>query len=290
MSVTEFERDPLGYAARYPFWIDETNIKTLQPATARDHHQMLDADDFQLYYSVGSFMNARVFTIHRNQPPGERRLYFLPYVKNAATSMKLGEDCDFFLTSSLSGCTVQVFGSRSGPTVTHANAAQVFTDAFADEKDRLQRGGMDDIESGETADRNATRDVNTRIDRMLPSPGRRTPVLLRKNHYLSHYNSKNFKKVKKDYLEEHKGEVQRGFRLYDVNPEREAGRPKIGATVFGLRNFNGARGWTIYYQTTLTIQPRGKKSSGFLNMGTKKDNFASDEIALGGVHQLFPAP
>jgi hypothetical protein len=295
MSLSEFERDPLGYAARYPLLVNERPILNLRPDTARDQHEMLDADDFQMFYDIVSMSSTRVFNITQNSPPGVRRLYFLPYVPDAATSMTLGDDCDFFLTSTLSGCSAQVFGSRDAPTVTHANAGDKFKKSFAREKDRLQRTvGLDDVESGEAADRKATTDVNARINRMLPDPGRHAPARLRKGDYMALYNARNFKKAKEDYVKEHKKDVHHGagagFKVHDINVSREAGRPQIGATVFGLRNFRGARGWTIFYQTSLAIVPEGKKRTGFLKMHASTNNLAPDEVVLGGVHQLFPPP
>jgi hypothetical protein len=49
------------------------------------------------------------------------RAYYLPWRSNHATTMHLGNAADFFLTSTLTGGTFNVYGDRTAPTVTHAN-------------------------------------------------------------------------------------------------------------------------------------------------------------------------
>jgi hypothetical protein len=51
--------------------------------------------------------------------------YYLPWKKNHSRVMKLGKAADLFFTSSLTGCTVQVFGNPVAPTVTHTNAGGI---------------------------------------------------------------------------------------------------------------------------------------------------------------------
>lgn len=65
---------------------------------------------------------------------GQRSLaaYYLPWKKNHSRVMRLGGGADLFFTSTLTGCTVQVFGSPMSPTVTHTNA-----------------GGLQDVEEGQ---------------------------------------------------------------------------------------------------------------------------------------------
>jgi hypothetical protein len=58
--------------------------------------------------------------------------YYLPWKKNHSRVMKLGSAANFFFTSTLTGCTVQVFGNPAAPTVTHTNA-----------------GGIQDVEEGQ---------------------------------------------------------------------------------------------------------------------------------------------
>ena len=58
--------------------------------------------------------------------------YYLPWKKNHSRVMKLGSAANFFFTSTLTGCTVQVFGNPAAPTVTHTNA-----------------GGMQDVGEGQ---------------------------------------------------------------------------------------------------------------------------------------------
>lgn len=51
--------------------------------------------------------------------------YYLPWKKNFSRVLKLGNAADFFFTSSLTGCSVQVYGSPTAPTVTHTNAGGI---------------------------------------------------------------------------------------------------------------------------------------------------------------------
>ena len=66
-------------------------------------------------YAAGAAVNAEL--------TAERvvRVYYLPWRSNAATTMQLGNAADYFLTSTLTGCTFAVYGTRLMPTVTHAN-------------------------------------------------------------------------------------------------------------------------------------------------------------------------
>jgi hypothetical protein len=66
-------------------------------------------------YAAGAAVNAEV-TAERAV-----RIYYLPWRSNAATTMQLGNAADYFLTSTLTGCTFAVYGTRLMPTVTHAN-------------------------------------------------------------------------------------------------------------------------------------------------------------------------
>lgn len=288
MSMTDFENDPIAYASRYPFLVVEQHILDMQPDTAAGTHEMLDTDTYKLAFDIGSFGDQRTVTIYKTRPPGVRALYFLPYKPDAATSMKLDGGCDYFFTSALSGCTVQVYGNPASPVVTHANAGDHFKKTFAAEKDRRENLGEDDITSGESADRAASQSTDTVIDRMLPSPGQRTAKILRKSDYMALYDQRNFNRAKKGYMDRHKGDKWQGYKLYKLEPSRAAGRPEIGATVFGIRNFRGVQGWSIFYQATLGVQPVGRKHSGFLNLGWKKHQMSANEVVVGGTRQLFP--
>ncbi len=66
-------------------------------------------------YATGVAVNAEI-TANRAV-----RIYYLPWRSNAATTMQLGAAADFFFTSTLTGCTVAVYGTRTAPTITHAN-------------------------------------------------------------------------------------------------------------------------------------------------------------------------
>ena len=66
-------------------------------------------------YAAGGGVNAEL-TAERAV-----RAYYLPWRSNAATTMQLGHAADYFLTSTLTGCTFSVYGTRLMPTVTHAN-------------------------------------------------------------------------------------------------------------------------------------------------------------------------
>lgn len=67
------------------------------------------------YATTGGAINAEL-TAHRCI-----RAYYLPWRSNAATTMRLGNAADYFVTSTLTGCTFAVYGARTAPTVTHAN-------------------------------------------------------------------------------------------------------------------------------------------------------------------------
>ena len=61
--------------------------------------------------------------------PAQRLESVAPQMKRKGR-IQLGADADFFFTSALTGCTVQVFGPPYGPTVTHTNAGGIDCDYY----------------------------------------------------------------------------------------------------------------------------------------------------------------
>lgn len=104
------------------------------------------------------------------------RAYYLPWRSNAATTMRLGNAADYFVTSTLTGCTFAAYGARTAPTVTHANngaqpdlnlsqdyMGKLLDQIVADEADATNRG----LRANET--RFTTHDYKLRADPYLNS-------------------------------------------------------------------------------------------------------------------------
>lgn len=321
MSLDAFLNDPLSYAERYVIAFNEQTelfkgktsielddkgkVKTdatgrmltrvekvgLTPNIPVGNHTTLSARRHQLYFGITPRGNVRDFNMSKTQTAdtGDTRCYYLPYKQNAAVSMKLGSDCDYFFTSSLSGCSVQVFGNHDHPTVTHANAGDQFVDLFGREIERLEAAGYDADTAGQMANRSVNARVDTIIAAMLPNPGSRRPRLLKKSDYLKVAESRTQKRrAKALYLRDQTDAGEDGYRLTDYALDLARGRPTLGAAVFGLRNHNGAAGWTIYYQASVGVLPEFSKKKGLIFKKTVTRVGQRDEAVVGGVRKLFP--
>lgn len=313
MSLSDFLKDPLGYAARFPFGFNERTTLIMGRVRIDEHegkrdsvehiteglkprglvageNRELDAEACRVYFWIWPAQNQRMFdfSAERTKETGPDPAYYLPYVEDAATSMTLGDTCDYFFTSSLSGCTVQVFGDPDSPTVTHANAASTFAEAFKVQRESLT-GIEDPIERLKEANRRANAQVDTAINRMLPDPGARTAAIFRKSDYLEIVEHNDLKEAKALYVSLNKGQHYDKHKLDDFRLDLEGGRPTVGASVFGLRNYKEVAGWSIFCQAVTGVTPVYHRTKGiFSKTTTERVGRFRDEAVVGDVIRLFP--
>ena len=195
--------------------------------------------------------------------------YFLPYLPDGATTMTIGGADDYFFTSMMTGCSLQVFGPAAAPTITHSNAGGTFngtagTLAAATAAAQIQINNMfPAVPLGEVGHTATRLDLN----------GAYTPAsqLYARNNYpiLPGYRMKDFN--------------------FDMVNTKGTNRPELGMFSFGVRN-PGTGDWTFYWSASASVHGRQKSGHthlGFIKVGVQNNNIV-DEVSLGGAVQFWP--
>jgi hypothetical protein len=152
--------------------------------------------------------------------------YYLPCKKNHSRVIKLGGDANFFFTSALTGCTVQVFGSPYSPTVTHTNAG----------------GIQDEAESQKY--------MQELLRLYQKTGGAWTPFQENANEV----NRKDYKTIAEKNIN------RKLDRQQDEGDVEIVGAPTTKTIVVGFRDPN--TGWSFYYQTWIKIHYRKATAAG----------------------------
>jgi hypothetical protein len=144
--------------------------------------------------------------------------YYLPWKKNYSRVLKLSRDADFFFTSSLTGCTVQVFGSPQAPSVTHTNG-----------------GGFEN-----------TKDAQLYMTNLLQQykdvgPGYWDPL----KNYSEDLTATHYRKMEKNYWERKTSDQSVEINSQQVKPESRT-------VVVGFRNRADGL-WSFYYQQWVKV-------------------------------------
>ncbi|MCI0703697.1 MAG: hypothetical protein L0241_21685 [Planctomycetia bacterium] len=207
---------------------------------------------FKFRHGLESSPNTVKLEIFYNNPANAALpCYFLPWLPDAATTMVLGGGANYFFTSSLSGCTVQVLGPRNAPTVTHGNARETFK----------AHGAVL---------------AQTTINNMLPAANGQLCKRWTRQDYWARVTTPAFATAKTSYP------LPTGYRLKEFNKDVENTYEKVGAFVYGVKKPNG--NWSFWAQTTVGVKGRMRK--GYL-MGAK-DKSIIDEVVLGAPVKIFP--
>ncbi len=195
--------------------------------------------------------------------------YFLPYLPDGATTMTIGGADDYFFTSMMTGCSLQVFGPAAAPTITHSNAGGTFngtagTLAAATAAAQIQINNMfPPVPLGEVG-RTATRlDLNGAFT--WPAQVNATA---------------NYPTLP-------------GFRLKDLSfvmvNSKGTDRPELGMFCFGVRDV-GTGNWTFHWSADANVtglQRSGHNYLGFIRAGVQNNNIV-DSVSLGGAVQFWP--
>jgi hypothetical protein len=255
----------LRVASASPLLIDESGVK----AKAHD-----TGDGFRAFFDLTNFPHSstqKLCAVQSTNPTGSLTgCYFLPYERNASKQMTLGADDDFFLTSSLTGCTVAIQGGRDNPTVYHVNASEVYTNTLS----TVKLG--ETIDDYKKADKIASSHAVGHMMAQLPDNGKGMAVCTKYD-----YGAK---------LAEHQeGAVGRfakqidGYSVQSITIEKYKDyKPEIGACVFGFRK--GA-GWELYLQTSVAVRVLLVK--GWWVFKDQK-TIPSEAVLLGPPERFYP--
>jgi hypothetical protein len=253
-----FVADPKAFCGAHSVMIQEPDPTAFRRAQMIRQNNVVNPIVAHFNVDVTNLRGTKLLRIYyNNQPATAVQCYFLPYLPDGATTMTLGGPPDFFFTSQLTGCSVQVIGPANAPTVTHGNAATVFNRAVG--------GGA--------------AHAQTAIDVMLPAP---IPQVASGKVTRADYHAKNTGLnvwAGKGSLAE--GAYEHGVKVHrDVAP---SGGYEVGCIVFGVRK--GGGNWKFYYQSSVGVH--GSVEDGYLWKSAGRSNFYNASIVLGNPVKFF---
>jgi hypothetical protein len=123
--TSKFHDNPVLYATKRPLIINDVNFRV---ATAAGLLRTFPTT--VIYFDIGTiaaFPNAASVNFYTTTAAGRRSCYLLPYYPGADVEIVVDGNADYFFTSNLSGCGVQVQDDVGGNLkVIHSNARNVF--------------------------------------------------------------------------------------------------------------------------------------------------------------------
>lgn len=285
-SAADFRNDPGAIASNYVVLVSE-HIGDKQPTPAAGNRETLQATDYELHFTLDSVATTRTLVvahIYPNIKPGSLPVYFLPWQQNAATELTIpagGAGPDLFMTSMLSGCTVQVQGTAANPTITHANSRQSYENAYTQEKGVLETAGLltpDQIHNqaetrGDTA-------CTAAINNMLPAVGHGVQSgIVRKSDYAGRV-TQHFMDQAKDRYYATLGYGER-FTQFEAAKSGQF-KPKTGAFIYGKRDH--LNNWAFFYQAAVELNVQ---VAGLFGWSASHDHL-NESAVLGLPTQFFP--
>ena len=271
--------------SKYVVLVQE-HLGLLQPAPAAGTRQQLAAATYQLHFTVSTVATVRTIVaadIYTAAQGGSLPLYFLPWCQNAATEMTIPAGAGgpgIFMTSMLSGCTVQVHGTAANPTITHANARQTYDDAYNHMQGFLQgRGGnAQDVHKGAEVRGNSA--TTGAINNMLPAGGANARTV-RKGDYVGKLSHGNLDAAKARFNQTLSYMNWETISKYKTATSGQF-KPKTGAFVYGVRDAHNQ--WAFYYQAAVEVDIEVTPYAGY---GTAT-RYTMDSAVLGPPTQFFP--
>jgi hypothetical protein len=256
-----FTGHEIDFASRKAIFVNELAIAAISNLALAGLHgggHVLVAGNFvvRFDFQVSPYNGAML----ELKTAGGTPCYFLPYKADCGISMALAGGADYFFTSSLSGCTVQVTGPQNAPTVTHANAYTTFQNNKA---------------HGEAAASLAAQGV---INTLLPAPIGALIGTVTKADYLGKVTPVNMAAAKNRHTLKKAHHRMGAFNAY----MDEGGQEKVGAFVFGIRSGGN---WSFYYQATVAVT--GTRHTGLL-WGRKTKAFLPEDAVVGMPEQFYP--
>lgn len=268
--------------SKYVMLVNE-QIGALQPRTGTGHQETLTANTYQLHFTVTNLVTTTTqlcATISPNVSAGSVPLWFLPYQRTATTTMTIpagGAGPSVFMTSMLSGCTVKVHGTAANPTISHANAADVYTNTY--NATALANAHLSDAAKHSAAEAAANTATTNAVNIMLPGvPMGASQGAFAKTDYFDRLTDQTLFSAKQRM----KDEVPDGRRITAFEPDMIGQKPRIGGFVCGLRDANND--WSFYAQATVDTHVETRGRNPFKNAVTMRDTATT----LGRPIQIFP--
>jgi hypothetical protein len=254
--TSQFTRNVKSYVTQHPILVNESAVQTQRDtdfAALPGNHKVLTAGNWVKEFTLTSGPFEHSLVIHAGHVADSEDCYFLPYLPDHAITMTLGNAADWFFTSTLTGCTVQVNGPAATPRVTHANARTRYNNEVQNLRPKDANGANEDwqhvTDAGKAyVDITAASRAQQTIDAMLPAiPGGQASGVLKRTAYVAKVNHANL-----GFGKQHFSGPKRNYSLAaDVGPSMTpSGKPEVGVFVFGYRK---AGAWKFYYQATVAI-------------------------------------
>jgi len=267
--------------SQYVMLVQE-HLGALQPGFAADTHNVLAPATYTLHFTVSAVTNVRTLVcadIYTAVQHGSLPLYFLPWCQNAATTMTIpAGGPSIFMTSMLSGCTVQVTGPQNSPTVTHANASNRYNDGYTRMKSWLDGGSASPLEVHEYAESRANTIATGAINNMLPAAIGGLNRTVRKSDYADRCNNTHLVRAQRNFI----ATLPTNKSLGKMEPTKIGLKPRTGAFVYGLRDALG--NWAFWYQAAVEVNIEIEDKFG----GTAKEVLTMDSVVLGAPTQFYP--
>jgi hypothetical protein len=281
-SAADFQAEgtALALVARYVMLVQE-HLGTLQPGFGADTHNVLAPATYTLHFTVGAVPNVRTLMcadIWTVVQPGSLPLYFLPWCQNAATTMSIpAGGPSIFMTSMLSGCTVQVTGPAATPTVTHANASQRYNDGYTRMHTWLKGVEATPQQKHDGAEARANTIATGAINSMLP-PAAGTARTVRKSDYAGRCDQPHLMRAQRSFIDT----LPANKALGKMDVQKIGLKPKTGAFVFGLRDAHGQ--WAFWYQAAVEVEMDLQDKFG----GAADEKLTMDSVVLGAPTKFYP--
>lgn len=285
-SAADFQSEAtaLGLVSKYVVIVNES-LGALAPSPAPGTRDNLDAATYRLHFDVSTVNGTRTLVcvnVYTAAKGGTLPLYFLPWYQNAATLMTIpagGAGPGIFMTSMLSGCSVQVHGTAANPTITHANASDKYNGAYG-QQEKVLKSFVSNITPQQTHDFSEARANSVAtgaIDNMLP-PGLGLTRTVRKSDYAGKLNPANLQSAQRRFI----GTLPASQSLGDFGVQKMKLKPKTGAFVFGLRD--ATHRWAFYYQAEVDVEMVVQDKFG----GTADQQLTMESVVLGAPERFFP--
>jgi hypothetical protein len=244
----------------------------------------LNEANHRLQFTLATFPMTRtsvLVTLHNAAQAGSLPLFFLPWLPDHATTMTLPNAAgpSIFMTSTLTGCSVQVTGPANTPTITHANARTTYGDGYKRMTDWLSGQNLTAQQIQDGAEVRANVIATGKINTMLPPAGGALCKTVRKVDYAAKVDQGRIITAQRRLI----GTLAPNEALGDFEIDKSNSvKPEVGAFVYGLRD--GGGNWTFWYQTYVGAKFTIQDKFG----GAADQRWPTETIPLGAPEQFFP--
>jgi hypothetical protein len=277
----QIEANALALVSKYVILVQE-HLGILQPGFGSGTHNVLTAATYTLHFTVTSVAGVRTLAcvdIWTGVKGGSLPLYFLPWCQNAATTMTLpAGGPDIFMTSMLSGCTVQVTGPAAGPTITHANASDKYNEGYTRNSKWMAGGDATSQQVHDFAETRSNSIATGAINNMLPAAVG-VAQTVRKSDYAGRCNETHLLRAQRQFIDT----LPANKGVSQVQVQKIGPKPKTGAFVFGLRDAHN--NWAFWYQAAVEVEIDLEDK---FTIGGPVEKLTMDSFVLGQPTRFYP--